>query len=255
MLPRLVFVLGLTVGVMGPLIWAGYALLPAPRVVSGEGRIRTDLPAKTKFQITPNSPRAMPPKEKQTMGNSGASPLRSEEQSVGPSAPSSHEAETEGVIKPALPQPYSPNALQQRTPSANAISTEGLTPPASGTTTGSPPSTKTITVIIKDGTTPSSSAKSQGTRQDQHQEPMTADHDTVSTIPLSAEDKSEEPTRKSPDSKSSSHAKIPKDTGVYRQPKKKRVSLDGSVHTADKRLCGFGSYVVCTQGLCWQFCY
>ena len=247
MLPRLVLVLGLTVGVTGPLIWAGYALLPAPHVVSGEGRIRTD-------QITPNLPRAMPPKEKQTVGNSEASPLRSEEPSVGPSAPSSHEAETERPIKPAVPQPYSPNALRQRTPSANAISTEDLTPPASGTTAGSPPSAKTITAFTTDGTTFSSSTKSQDTQQDQHQEPMTADHDIVSTIPLSAEDKSAEPTRKSPTSKNSSQANNPKDT-VYRQPKKKRLSLDGSVHTADKRFCGFGSYVVCTQGLCRQLCY
>jgi len=29
----------------------------------------------------------------------------------------------------------------------------------------------------------------------------------------------------------------------------------GDVITVDKGFCGFGSYVACTQGVCWRLCY
>jgi hypothetical protein len=247
MLPRIVLVLGLTAGIMGPLIWAGYALLPAPHTVSSEGQIRTGLPDKQNFESHQTYPRGAPP-----VGNVARSQLRRAEPSTSPSAPSSQGAETEAAIKRALP---GPNAIRQRTPSANAISAEGSTPPADGITTGSAYHAKTITTFTTDRTRPSSTAKPQEAPQDQRQEPMTADPGIVATIPLSAENKAEVPTRKSPAAINSSRANNLDAVGVYRVPKKKRLSLDGSVPTADKRFCGFGSYVACTHGLCRQFCY
>jgi hypothetical protein len=182
----------------------------------------------------------------QTVGKPESAPVKPKEKSISPRALPSLEAETERVMKPALPQPLGPNSGQHSSPSADATPTERCAPPVGGAAaTGTPRSANENPAFTKGNPMPVNSVKSHETSQNQYQEPSTGSRGTPSSIgaiTLSVEDKSP-------------LAKHPRITSDYHQLRKRRIRLNDGVDTADERFCGFGSYFACTQGLCRRLCY
>jgi hypothetical protein len=117
MLPRFLVVIGMTVGVMAPLVWAAYVLVPAFRALptragdwSQAVTIGTALRETPKPQSTSRSTPTMPSIETTAAAVPDRPPPKSDLKSV--TAPPSVEPEPEQLAKPVLPQVYDANANQ-----------------------------------------------------------------------------------------------------------------------------------------------
>lgn len=136
MLPRFLFVIGMTVGVMAPLVWAAYVLVPAPRAVTERsdnwGQRDT---VGTAFRETPKPQSASHSAPTTSSIETGAAAVsdrpqpKSDLKSVTAPASPFLEPEPEQLTKPVLPQVYDGNAnpASPSSKEAEPVATEDVT--------------------------------------------------------------------------------------------------------------------------------
>ena len=153
MLPRFLFVIGMTVGVMAPLVWAAYVLVPAPRAVTERsdnwGQRDT---VGTAFRETPkpqSASRSAPTTssiETAAEAVSDSPQPKSDLKSVTAPASPALEPEPEQLTKPILPQAYDRKADQappspekvKPAPAEDVTSTVRIAPAPEKTLQGNP---------------------------------------------------------------------------------------------------------------------
>jgi hypothetical protein len=243
MLPRLIFVVGMTIGVMAPIIWA--ALTSVPTLSSHEGRT-------ARGESNPLSAQRPdhPPIKSEKAKYSDTANTKPDVKSI--TSPSTQTG------KPLLPQVQSPKA-DRSTASAkhsNAPVTGDRMSRSGGeshdatdeskdalsSAPSSPPSSE-------DNVPLSSSENSNGAAESKETPP-----DRTSNAPPTEATKSTsviKRQRATPGSNDTSSSPF-----SNRPLTKSRTKSESSAAAAEnKGLCGFGSYLACTNGTCWRFCY
>ena len=136
MLPRFLFVIGMTVGVMAPLVWAAYVLVPAFQTVptrAGDWSQRITIGTTLRETPRPQSTSRLAPTtssiETTAAGVSDRPQPKSDLKSVTAPASPFLEPEPEQLTKPVLPQVYDGNAnpASPSSKEAEPVATEDVT--------------------------------------------------------------------------------------------------------------------------------
>jgi hypothetical protein len=244
MLPRLIFVIGMTIGVMAPIIWAAFTSVPT--LSSHEGRTARGAPNPLSDQRSDH-----PPIKSEKAKNSDTANTKLDAKSI--TSPSTQTG------KSLLPLVQGPK-VDRSTASAkhsNAPVDDGGTSRSGGeshdATGGSKDVLSSVPSSPPPGSVPLSSSKnSNGTAESKETPP-----DRSSNAPPTEATKSTSISKRQRATAESNDATFsPFSHPPLTKNKKSRSKSESSETTAeDKGLCGFGSYLACTNGTCWRFCY
>jgi hypothetical protein len=267
MLPRLMFVLGMTVGVTAPLIWMGYISLP-PANVTDKGLTSNEGKEASQRHLAPDSINSMIPEEPPTIDRPRISPGSSDNKPMKAATSPSVDAESETTKRPAPSQNRStPTDAGAETLTSSVVKGAGdgrqELSPSSQTT-----SSVANTIRSRSASKPSDSLQARpqmptAGATDSAEDPA-ANIDTSSAAP---QEENRSLSYMSQNLRDNDNPKV--GTFEHRQIKKshKRLEHRSSMrfrthhdhyydyNWVDRDFCGFGSYLACFYGQCWRFCY